>query len=225
MKSKVDVEVQYSAPEEEPSLEEKRRDTQRNHTHVADRDSATPHIHNHQEFQSGVQKALALRKAWSHTTLAIAFSRYAISYSVDGQYSQLKAQNDLSLFVTTLIITFSDYSGMLVEPYVTSSFKTHSAMSAAHVVVNITRIIAYPVIAKLSDVSTILSAEHTLRYPDNLKSQVFGRAEMFAFSIFFQTLSYILFATSQNIGNYFVSMGHELLLLRTTYATIDSWTI
>ncbi|KAJ4160018.1 uncharacterized protein LMH87_007952 [Akanthomyces muscarius] len=164
MKSKVDAEVQYSAPEEEPSLEEKRRDTQRNHTHVADRDSATPHIHNHQEFQLGVQKALALRKAWSHTTLAIAFS---------------------SLFVTTLIITFSDYSGMLVEPYVTSSFKTHSAMSAAHVVVNITRIIAYPVIAKLSD--------------------VFGRAEMFAFSIFFQTLSYILFATSQNIGNYFTA--------------------
>ncbi|OAA80410.1 major facilitator [Akanthomyces lecanii RCEF 1005] len=74
---------------------------------------------------------------------------------------------------------------MLVEPYVTSSFKTHSAMSAAHVVVNITRIIAYPVIAKLSD--------------------VFGRAEMFAFSIFFQTLSYILFATSQNIGNYFTA--------------------
>lgn len=28
---------------------------------------------------------------------------------------------------------------------------------------------------------------------------------MFTLSIFFQTLSYILYATSQNIGNYFVS--------------------
>lgn len=43
---------------------------------------------------------------------------------------------------------------MVLEPYVTSSFKNHSAMSAAHVVVNITRIIMYPVIAKFSDVSS-----------------------------------------------------------------------
>ncbi|KAJ3486003.1 hypothetical protein NLG97_g6707 [Lecanicillium saksenae] len=116
------------------------------------------------EIQAGVQKAMILRKAWTRSSLGIAFS---------------------SLFITTLAITFSDYSGMLVEPYVTSSFKKHSAMSAAHVVVNITRIIAYPVVAKLSD--------------------VFGRAEMFAFSIFFQTLSYILYATSQNISHYFTA--------------------
>lgn len=48
---------------------------------------------------------------------------------------------------------------------------------------------------------------------------------MFAFSIFFQTLSYILFATSQNIGNYFVSMDSQLLLLRATHTPIDSRTI
>lgn len=58
-----------------------------------------------------------------------------------------------SLFITTLVITFSDYSHMVLQPYVTSSFSKHSAMSAAHVVVNITRIVAYPIIAKLSDVS------------------------------------------------------------------------
>lgn len=55
--------------------------------------------------------------------------------------------------MTTLVITLSDLSGMVLEPYVTSTFRSHSAMSAARVVMNITRIIAYPVIAKLSDVS------------------------------------------------------------------------
>lgn len=42
---------------------------------------------------------------------------------------------------------------MVLDPYVASSFRQHSAMSAARVAMNITRIYAYPVIAKLSDVS------------------------------------------------------------------------
>ncbi|KAM3470578.1 hypothetical protein MY8738_009693 [Beauveria namnaoensis] len=84
---------------------------------------------------------------------------------------------------------------MVVEPYVTSSFKNHSVMGAAHVVINITRIVAYPIIAKLSDASPILTNS----------TRVFGRGEMFALSIFFQTVSYILFAASRNIANYFAA--------------------
>ncbi|KAJ6447247.1 siderophore iron transporter mirA [Purpureocillium lavendulum] len=114
--------------------------------------------------QAGVQKAMILKKAWSRTTLLIAFT---------------------SLFLTTLIITLSDYSHMVLQPYVTSAFKKHSFMSAAHVVINITRIVAYPIIAKLSD--------------------VFGRAEMFTLSIVFQTLSFIVYATSVDIGAYFAA--------------------
>lgn len=38
----------------------------------------------------------------------------------------------------------------------TSSFQSHSAMGAARVAGNISRIIAFPVIAKLSDVSKSL---------------------------------------------------------------------
>jgi hypothetical protein len=59
------------------------------------------------------------------------------------------------LFITTLIITFSDYSHMLLNPYVTSTFKQHSALSAVSVVGNIARICAFPLIAKLSDVSRV----------------------------------------------------------------------
>ncbi|OAQ90047.1 siderophore iron transporter mirA [Purpureocillium lilacinum] len=114
--------------------------------------------------QAGVQKAMILKKAWSRTTLLIAFT---------------------SLFLTTLVITFSDYSHSVLQPYVTSAFKKHSFMSAAHVVINITRIVAYPIIAKLSD--------------------VFGRAEMFTLSIVFQTLSFIVYATSADIGAYFAA--------------------
>ncbi|KAF2015522.1 MFS general substrate transporter [Aaosphaeria arxii CBS 175.79] len=123
-------------------------------------DAASVHSSQH-SIQTGVQKAMILRKAWSRTTLAIAFT---------------------SLIITSLCIVFSDYSGTVLEPYVTSAFKQHSAMSAARVVMNITRIVAYPVIAKLSD--------------------VFGRAEMFSMSIACQALSFILYAASQNIDQY-----------------------
>ncbi|KAL2822423.1 siderophore iron transporter mirA [Aspergillus granulosus] len=126
-------------------------------------DAASIHSEN-SSIQAGVQKALILRKAWSRTTLGIAFA---------------------SLFITTLIITFSDYSHMLLNPYVTSAFKQHSALSAVSVVGNIARICAFPVIAKLSD--------------------VFGRAELFSFSITFQTMSYILYASSQAIMQYFAA--------------------
>ncbi|KAL4876287.1 siderophore iron transporter mirA [Aspergillus karnatakaensis] len=131
-------------------------------THTAD-DAASVHSES-SSIQAGVQKALILKKAWSRTTLGIAFA---------------------SLFITTLIITFSDYSHMLLNPYVTSAFRQHSALSSVNVVGNITRICAFPLIAKLSD--------------------VFGRAEMFSFSITVQTLSFILYASSPAIAQYFVA--------------------
>lgn len=82
----------------------------------------------------------------------------------------------ISLFTCTLAINFADYSTQTYAAYTTSSFKQHSAMSAARVVMNIARIAAYPVIAKLGDVSiltfsvqnfqigTCHSKLHSLRY-------------------------------------------------------------
>ncbi|PQK09545.1 hypothetical protein BB8028_0001g16150 [Beauveria bassiana] len=144
MKSDAAIEVQGSALEPQPEGE-KRRDSNGSQAGIPSGHDANSYDHNEQHFQAGVEKALILQKSGSRTTLAIAFT---------------------SLFITTLIITFSDYSGMVVEPYVTSSFKNHSVMGAAH---------------------------------------VFGRGEMFALSIFFQTVSYILFAASRNIANYFAA--------------------
>jgi hypothetical protein len=42
---------------------------------------------------------------------------------------------------------------MLLNPYVTSTFQQHSALSSVNVVGNITRICAFPLIANLSDLS------------------------------------------------------------------------
>ena len=66
------------------------------------------------------------------------------------------------LFLCTLAINFADYSTQVYAAYTTSSFKQHSAMSAARVVMNIARISAYPIIAKLGDVS-ILNSRKRLR--------------------------------------------------------------
>lgn len=55
----------------------------------------------------------------------------------------------------TLAINFADYSTQVYAAYTTSAFKQHSAMSAARVVMNIARISAYPVVAKLGDVSIL----------------------------------------------------------------------
>ncbi|KIX00418.1 uncharacterized protein Z518_10557 [Rhinocladiella mackenziei CBS 650.93] len=117
-----------------------------------------------ESIQPGVQKAILLKKAWSPISLTIAFT---------------------GLLLTTLVLILSDYSQSVYDPYVTSSFKQHSALSAAKVVNNISRICAFPIIAKLSD--------------------TFGRAEMFTLSLSISTICFVLYATSQNIGQYFVS--------------------
>ncbi|KAK2873743.1 hypothetical protein FQN49_002106, partial [Arthroderma sp. PD_2] len=116
-------------------------------------------------LQPGVAKAELLQKAWSKKSLAVAFS---------------------GLMLVSLVITFSDFAIIVYEPYATSSFRQHSLLSVARVVGNITRICAYPIIAKLSD--------------------AFGRAEMFTFSIGVQTLAFVIYASSQNIRQY-VSAG------------------
>nr|Q8X1Z7.1 RecName: Full=Siderophore iron transporter mirA; AltName: Full=Enterobactin permease; AltName: Full=Major facilitator iron-regulated transporter A [Aspergillus nidulans FGSC A4]AAK17009.1 major facilitator [Aspergillus nidulans] len=114
-----------------------------------------------ERLQPGVKRAEMLRKGWTRQGLIIAFT---------------------GLFLATLSINFGDYSTQVYVPYATSAFKQHSAMSAARVVGNITRIAAYPIIAKLGD--------------------VFGRAEMFILSIVFQAVGYAIYAGCKNVGQY-----------------------
>ncbi|PLB44120.1 siderophore iron transporter mirA [Aspergillus steynii IBT 23096] len=112
-------------------------------------------------LQASVQRADILRNTWSKQGLIIAF---------------------VGLFLATLAINFGDYATQVYVPYTTSAFKQHSAMGAARVVMNITRISAYPIIAKLGD--------------------VFGRAEMFILSIFASVLGYVIYAACQDIPQY-----------------------
>ncbi|EKV09996.1 Siderophore iron transporter mirA [Penicillium digitatum PHI26] len=115
-------------------------------------------------LQPGVHRADVLRKSWTKTGLIIVF---------------------IGLFLCTLAINFADYSTQVYAPYTTSAFKQHSAMSAARVVMNIARISAYPIIAKLGD--------------------VFGRAEMFILSILMSVLGYAIWAACTNITQYIVA--------------------
>ncbi|RAH63746.1 siderophore iron transporter mirA [Aspergillus aculeatinus CBS 121060] len=114
-----------------------------------------------ESLQAGVQRAEQLRRIWSKTGLIIAF---------------------IGLFLATFAVNFADYSTQVYTAYTTSAFKQHSAMSAARVVMNITRIASYPIIAKLGD--------------------VFGRAEMFILSIIAQVLGYVIYACCKNISQY-----------------------
>lgn len=86
------------------------------------------------------------------------------------------------LFFSALIINFSGYASSTYTPWATSSFKAHSMLATAAVVYKIARVITYPIMAKMAD--------------------VFGRAEGFTFAIFFITLSYIMYAASNNISTY-----------------------
>lgn len=69
------------------------------------------------------------------------------------------------LFLCTLAINFADYSTQVYAAYTTSAFKQHSAMSAARVVMNIARISAYPIIAKLGDVSAPYARKNDSHLP------------------------------------------------------------
>lgn len=116
------------------------------------------------ESMEGVQIAEMLRYAWPKKYMIIAY---------------------VSLIVTTFAVTMATMASATYLPYVTSSFKTHSLLTTASVVDRIARIIAYPVIARLSD--------------------VFGRAKGFSIATFFILISYVMTAGAKNIQTYVAS--------------------
>lgn len=90
------------------------------------------------------------------------------------------------LYLFTLVDVFNKYSTSTYAAYATSAFRTHSMLSASRVVETIAMLLSYPIVARLSD--------------------MFGRFEMFTFSVFLSVLSLILLASCQNIQTYFVSL-------------------
>ncbi|KAK7210026.1 hypothetical protein V2G26_017204 [Clonostachys chloroleuca] len=90
----------------------------------------------------------------------------------------------IGIYIFTFIDTFNKYSTSTYSAYATSSFKGHSLLSASRVVETIAGLLAYPIIARLSD--------------------MFGRFELFTFSIFLSILSLVLLAACTNIETYFV---------------------
>ncbi|KAL6235606.1 hypothetical protein BDW75DRAFT_230215 [Aspergillus navahoensis] len=123
-----------------------------------------------ESLQAGVRSAEMLRKGWTKQGLVLTFS---------------------GLFVAPLSPNLGDYSTQVYVPYATSSYKQHSAISAASVVGNITRIAAYPIIAKLGDGTNSQSS-----------LKVFGRAEMFILSILFQAIAHAIYVACKNVEQY-----------------------
>lgn len=124
----------------------------------------SPRVPVPQESMEGVQIAELLRFAWPKKYMIIAYG---------------------SLILTTFAVTLATMASGTYIPYVTSSFNTHSLLTTANVVDRIARIIAYPVIARLSD--------------------VFGRAKGFSIATFFILISYVMTAASNNIQTYVAS--------------------
>jgi MFS family permease len=114
-----------------------------------------------QENMEGVQISELLRFSWPKKYMVIAYA---------------------SLILTTFTITLATMASYTYIPYVTSSFNTHSLLTTANVVDRIARIVAYPVIARLSD--------------------VFGRAKGFSIATFFILIYYVMTAGSKNIQTY-----------------------
>jgi hypothetical protein len=96
-----------------------------------------------------------LREAWTKQGLIMVFSGWEQRHFI----LMWAWADNFSLLLCTFAINFADYSTQVYTPYTTSSFKQHSAMSAAKVVMNIARISAYPIIAKLGDVSMRIKNE------------------------------------------------------------------
>ncbi|OJD14060.1 hypothetical protein AJ78_05566 [Emergomyces pasteurianus Ep9510] len=114
--------------------------------------------------QAGVQKARILSNIWTKKAFVLAYS---------------------TLLLTIFVNRFQVYTAVVYNAYATSSFSEHSLLSTAGVVSDITKLCAYPIIAKLGD--------------------VFGRAEGFAFSIAFSVVGSILYAACPNIETYLVA--------------------
>lgn len=87
------------------------------------------------------------------------------------------------IFVFSFVETFAGDSSSGFDSYATSSFSAHSLISTAAIVFKIVAIVAYPLMAKLSD--------------------FFGRAEGFAFACGTYSLTYVLYAFCKNVSTYF----------------------
>ena len=57
------------------------------------------------------------------------------------------------LYIVTFVFAFDNYSTPTYNAYATCAFKGHSLLSASRVVITITSLLSYPIIARLSDVS------------------------------------------------------------------------
>ncbi|ODV60908.1 MFS general substrate transporter [Ascoidea rubescens DSM 1968] len=120
------------------------------------------------KISHGVAKAEIIRKIWTKKKLVIAYS---------------------FLIFSSLIISFCKYAAGTYSPYVTSSFSRHSAITTAGVIYKIARLVAYPIVAKLSD--------------------VFGRSEGFSVAVFLLTVGYIMYAACNNVATYCLGMIFE----------------
>ncbi|KAG7443014.1 uncharacterized protein BT62DRAFT_1009616 [Guyanagaster necrorhizus] len=121
--------------------------------------------------QPGVVSADILRAAWTKKTLAAAF---------------------VALAFTTFRQTLEQYTTKVYTAYATSDFSKHSLLTTSDVLENITTIVAYPIIAKLSD--------------------VFGHTEDLVLNIWLMALGEIMKAASLNVQTWvaagvFFTMG------------------
>lgn len=94
----------------------------------------------------------------------------------------------LCVIFYSFIETFAGDSTSGLDSYATSSFKAHSMISTAGVVFKIAAIVAYPLVAKASE--------------------FLGMSESFAFACTIYFLTYMLYASCQNVNGYF---GAEVL--------------
>ncbi|KAL2681335.1 hypothetical protein Neosp_008946 [[Neocosmospora] mangrovei] len=76
----------------------------------------------------------AIRKIWTKSPLVVAFA---------------------GLFVMNFAMIFAASSAGVYDPYATSHFKGHSLIATANIIHGIVRIVAYPLLAKVADISTL----------------------------------------------------------------------
>lgn len=108
--------------------------------------------------QAGVKKAMLLQQYMTKRSLMVAYSAYRVLEARlllrARLHFNLRLTNLHRLFLTLLANRFSVYMALTLNAYATSSFSEHSLLSAAGVVHDITQLCAYPIVAKLEDVST-----------------------------------------------------------------------
>jgi hypothetical protein len=68
-----------------------------------------------------------------------------------------------SLFVMNFSMVFAASSAGVYNPYTTSHFQGHSLIATANIVHGIVRIVAYPLLAKVADVSILRAVQFLCR--------------------------------------------------------------